>query len=80
MSATVALARAERPAQKALEKASAALSRTPWGDPDLQGVWTSGPMSEVPFERAAELGTRALLSEQEFAARVAANRRWSRRS
>ena len=25
--------------------------RTPWGDPDLQGVWTSDSENGVPFER-----------------------------
>jgi hypothetical protein len=46
--------------------------RTPWGDPDLQGTWPSGQMMEVPFERPAELGTRALLTDAEFAKRLAA--------
>ena len=25
--------------------------RTPWGDPDLQGIWPSGQLMNVPFER-----------------------------
>ena len=25
--------------------------RTPWGDPDLQGVWSSDEEAGVPFER-----------------------------
>ena len=41
--------------------------RTPWGDPDLRGTWPSGSMIEVPFERPRELGTRAELTEAEFA-------------
>jgi hypothetical protein len=41
-------------------------SRTPWGDPDLQGTWPSGPLSTVAFERPVELGTRAVLTEAEF--------------
>ena len=45
--------------------------RTPWGDPDLQGVWPSGQMMAVPFERPAELGTRATLTDTEYAQRVA---------
>ena len=45
--------------------------RTPWGDPDLQGIWPSGQLITVPFERPAALGTRALLSDQEYAQRVA---------
>jgi len=43
--------------------------RTPWGDPDLQGIWPSGQMIEVPFERPVELGTRATLNDAEFAMR-----------
>ena len=41
--------------------------RTPWGDPDLQGDWTSQSELGVPFERSAEFGTRQELSDEEFA-------------
>jgi hypothetical protein len=74
VSATVAAVGAAPTVQKPKAKASSALAKTPWGAPNLEGVWTSGPMSDVPFERAAELGTRAVLSGQEFAERVAAHR------
>lgn len=43
------------------------LPRTPWGDPDLQGVWSSTRISDVPFERPATLGTRTALNDEEFA-------------
>ena len=46
--------------------------RTPWGDPDLQGVWPSGHLIDVPFERPASFGARAELTDQEFAQRTAA--------
>jgi hypothetical protein len=46
-------------------------SRTPWGDPDLQGTWPSGPLMLVPFERPPDLATRTTLTEQEVAARDA---------
>jgi len=42
---------------------------TPWGDPDLQGVWPSVNIAGTPFERPAEFGTRAELTEKEFAER-----------
>jgi hypothetical protein len=42
---------------------------TPWGDPDLQGTWTSDGSIRVPFERSRALGDRQFLTEQEFAAR-----------
>jgi len=45
--------------------------RTPWGDPDLQGTWTSEPEYGVPLERAAEFGTRPFLTDEEYAARLA---------
>jgi hypothetical protein len=41
--------------------------RTPWGDPDLQGDWTSQSELGVPFERSTEFGTRQELSDEEFA-------------
>ena len=40
--------------------------RTPWGDPDLQGIWPSTDMVGVPLERPVEFGTRATLSDSEF--------------
>ncbi len=48
---------------------SAAIPKTPWGDPDLQGPWTSDDTWGVPFERPANFGTRAFLTEDELKAR-----------
>lgn len=48
--------------------------RTPWGDPDLQGTWTSEAELSVPFERPREYGERRDLTEQEFTARLAQTR------
>jgi hypothetical protein len=39
--------------------------RTPWGDPDLQGLWTNATIT--PFERPAEFSGKPVLSEQEAA-------------
>ena len=47
--------------------------RTPWGHPDMQGVWTTTGMRFVPLERARQLGTRDTLNGQEFARREAEN-------
>ena len=41
--------------------------RTPWGDPDLQGLWP-GNMG-VPMQRPEEFGERAELTEAEFSRR-----------
>ena len=48
--------------------------RTPWGDPDLEGVWSRMHFVKgaVPFERPRELGTKAELTEEELQARMAA--------
>jgi hypothetical protein len=43
--------------------------RTPWGDPDLQGTWPASDLIGVPLQRAPELGTRAYLTDEEFAQR-----------
>jgi hypothetical protein len=44
--------------------------KTSWGDPDLEGTWTSDDQYGVPFERPAKFGTRKTLTEQELAERV----------
>jgi hypothetical protein len=43
--------------------------RTPWGDPDLQGMWP-GNMG-VPMQRPEALGERTRLTDEEFARREA---------
>ena len=48
---------------------SYAAPKTPWGDPDLQGTWTSDDMRGVPTVRPAQFGDRLYLTEQEFADR-----------
>jgi len=40
--------------------------RTPWGDPDLQGIWPSTDMVGVPLERPEKFGTRLMLTDAEF--------------
>jgi hypothetical protein len=44
--------------------------RTLWGDPDLQGEWTSEGEYGVPLERPAQFGTRPFLTDQEYAKRL----------
>jgi hypothetical protein len=44
--------------------------RTPWGDPDLQGEWTSEGEYGVPMERPAQFGTRQFLTNEEYAKRL----------
>ena len=44
--------------------------KTPWGHPDLQGVWTTDEEIGVPLERPVELGTKAVLTEEEYRKRT----------
>ena len=43
--------------------------KTPWGDADLQGVFTSDDYIGVPTSRQAQFGDRLLLTDAEMAAR-----------
>ena len=60
--ALVALAAAALAAQ---DGASGAAPRTPWGDPDLQGVWEYWTFT--PLEKPAELAGRDVLTAEEAA-------------
>jgi hypothetical protein len=51
------------------------VSRTPWGDPDLQGTWPGTGMMGVPLERPAAMGDKALLTDEELTARAMQARR-----
>jgi hypothetical protein len=53
-------------APKAAEAAKAG-AKTAWGEPDLQGVWTSDAALGIPRERPDKFGNRATLSDEEFA-------------
>ena len=48
-------------------------SKTPWGDPDISGVFTTKDEANTPFERPAEWAGRRIddITPQEFAAAVA---------
>ena len=49
-----------------LAGAQSAGLRTPWGDPDLQGIWTGSTLT--PLERPARLAGQEFLTEEEAAA------------
>ena len=44
---------------------------TPWGDPDLQGLWTNE--TRTPMERPVELGNKAFFTEEDVQAMQAAS-------
>jgi catechol 2,3-dioxygenase-like lactoylglutathione lyase family enzyme len=49
--------------------ASYTVPRTPWGEPDLQGIWTGDAADGIPLERPRDVTATADLSEEEAAAR-----------
>ena len=49
----------------AQSKAKPYVAKTPWGDPDLQGVWDYKTIT--PLERPAAMGDRQFLNEEEVA-------------
>ena len=46
--------------------------KTPWGDPDLQGIYTSDDYMDTPLERPARFGDRRYFTEEELAQTAAA--------
>jgi hypothetical protein len=47
-----------------------AAPRTPWGDPDLQGMWPIDKLNGTPVQRPESFGERRFLTDEEFADRV----------
>ena len=69
--ALMATASAQSPlTQKTGSAQVASNERTPWGDPDLQGIWPGTEMVGVPLQRPQQYGTRNVLTDEEFAVRV----------
>ncbi|HET9218662.1 MAG TPA: hypothetical protein VFR18_16880 [Terriglobia bacterium] len=58
-------------AQATTQGAAAAWTppKTPWGDPDLQGIYTSDDYIGLGMNRAAQYGNRLYFTEEEIAAR-----------
>ena len=67
VSATWGLAQTpQRPAGPATRKAAGStMPRTPWGDPDLQGLWDYSSLT--PLQRSEELRDRSTLTDEEAA-------------
>src|SRR5215831_20542762 len=47
----------------------AAKAVTPWGDPDISGLFTTDDELGVPFERPPQFGDRPFVTAEEFAQR-----------
>ena len=65
--AALLLGQAAKPPAKAAKPAGSAakrpLARTPWGDPDLQGVWNDA--TSTPLQRPTNVGQKETLSGEE---------------
>jgi hypothetical protein len=48
--------------------------RMPWGDPDLEGVWTSDNNFSIPLERPADVADKEFLDGQDLETRWRAAR------
>jgi hypothetical protein len=66
-----AAAKAKPAAAKAKSAASSSATytppKTPWGEPDLQGIWPLNHLIAVPLERPARYGNKATLTDAEIA-------------
>jgi hypothetical protein len=55
----------QKPSSSSVPAKTWTLSKTPGGDPDLQGTWTS--TTTTPLERPPQFGNRLFLTDQEYA-------------
>ena len=44
--------------------------RNAWGQPDLEGIWTTDDMRGVPMSRPQQYGTNVYLTDEQFAQRA----------
>jgi hypothetical protein len=61
---------AKAPSGTAPNASGYVVPRTPWGDPDIEGIWPSTEYVSVPLQRQPQFGTRALLTDEEVALRA----------
>src|SRR3989442_626764 len=80
LSLAIAVPAQTRPTPAAAPKAQTAAraakgwtpAKTPWGDPDLQGTYTSDDCINTPMQRPANLGEKLYYTEEELAQRESA--------
>src|ERR1043166_4957884 len=74
MVCSAAQAPAARPAQPAQPAQATAAAKkwtppkTPWGEPDLQGMWPLNHLISTPLQRQEKYGNRQMMTDEEFAA------------
>src|SRR5215813_8972030 len=65
-------ASAQKAQEAAANKTTAAKTftppKTPWGEPDLQGVWPLNHLISTPFQRQEKYGDRRFMTDEEYAA------------
>src|SRR5689334_5081611 len=44
--------------------------KTPWGEPNLQGIYNANDLQGIPMQRAQTVGTRYRLTDDEFRQRA----------
>src|SRR5438132_1201022 len=70
--ASISFAGQARPAQvKTAPARGFTPAKTPWGDPDLQGTYTSDDCIGTPMQRPVNLGEKLYFTEEELAQREA---------
>src|SRR5678815_2871260 len=57
-----------QPAATTAPKAPYVVPKTPWGEPDLQGMWPLNHLIATNLQRNPQYGTRRFLTDEEFAA------------
>ena len=65
----------QRPAAPRSAERSWTQPRTPWGDPDLGGVWTTDNNFTIPLERSAAVADKVFLDGKELEEALAARAR-----
>jgi len=63
--APITRASAQAPAASGMTPTASALLKTPWGEPDLQGIWTDE--TTTPLQRPARYANQAVFTEAERA-------------
>ena len=57
-----------KPAAKPAANAKFTPPKTPWGEPDLRGIWPLNHLIATPLQRPEKYGDRRMMTEDEFAA------------
>src|ERR1700719_1226805 len=69
---TLAQTPAPKPATAKQAPAKYTPPKTPWGEPDLQGIWPLNHLIAVPLQRPTQYGNKAFLTDEEVSKAQAA--------